>query len=46
MEPRCAGGLEPPGERDRVVLEAADLVELALMEPDRPAAEQVDGGDY
>ena len=46
MQPLRAAGSEPAGERERVILEGADVVEPALTKPYRPAVEEVDGGEY
>lgn len=46
MQPRCAGRREPASQRERIVLETADFLELALTEADRAPTEEIDGGDY
>ena len=46
VEPASAGRREPAGERNRIFLEAADLVEISLTETGGPAGEQVDSRNY
>ena len=42
MQPARAGVGEGRGDRDRIVLEGGLALEVALLEPDDPAAAQVD----
>jgi hypothetical protein len=46
VQPGCAGRREAASDRDRVFFETADILELALAEPDGLSAKEVDGGNY
>ena len=46
VQPLGALGLEAAGQRHWILTEPSDPIEVALSQPDRPAVEQVDGGQH